>query len=122
MAYTLFGHQARPLVSGWVRLLEQDLAHSPSPHSLWKRPSSFPGQVPVPMMVCGSENDAVVNPAQIQGWQPWLKPGDRLWQCPGGRHFFHAAYPEALAQEVLNFWQVPTVPQDVFCLTSLRDA
>jgi pimeloyl-ACP methyl ester carboxylesterase len=124
MAYTLFGHQARPLVSGWVRLLEQDLAHSPSPHSFWKRHNSFPGQVPVPLMVCGSEDDAVVDPVQIQGWQPWLKPGDRLWQCPGGRHFFHAAHPDVVAQEVLKFWQVPTalLPQDIFCLASLRDA
>jgi pimeloyl-ACP methyl ester carboxylesterase len=75
-------------------------------------------------MVCGSEDDAVVDPVQIQGWQPWLKPGDRLWQCPGGRHFFHAAHPDVVAQEVLKFWQVPTalLPQDIFCLASLRDA
>ena len=76
------------------------------------------------MMVCGSEDDAVISPDQIQGWQPWLKPGDRLWRCPGGRHFFHAAHPEAVAQEVLKFWQVPTalLPQDLVCLASLRDA
>lgn len=124
MAYTLFGHQAQPLVGGWVRLLEQDLAHSPSPHSLWKRQSALPGRVPVPMMVCGSADDVVVAPAQIQGWQPWLKAGDRLWQCPGGRHFFHAVHPQAVAQEVLKFWQVSAAPspQDSVCLASLRDA
>jgi len=104
VAHTLLGHLARPLVSGWVRLLEQDLAHSPSPHSLWRRQSAFPGQVPVPLLVCGRADDPVVDAAQLQGWQPWLKPGDRLWQCPGGRHFFHGTHPQPVAQVVTRFW------------------
>ncbi|HIK45012.1 MAG TPA: alpha/beta fold hydrolase [Leptolyngbyaceae cyanobacterium M65_K2018_010] len=106
MAYSLFGHQARPLVHGWVKLLEADLAHSPSPHSLFKRISLCPGSVPVPLLVCSSLDDTIVAPPQVQGWKPWLKGGDRLWQCPSGRHFFHANQPQRVAKEILNFWQI----------------
>lgn len=105
MAYVLFGHQAQPLVQGWVKLLEQDLALSPSPHSLLKRLSLCPGSVAVPLLVCGSLDDAIVDPIQLQGWKPWLKPGDRLWQCPSGRHFFQATQAQAVAQQILDFWQ-----------------
>ncbi|MGF1568609.1 MAG: alpha/beta fold hydrolase [Nodosilinea sp.] len=112
MAYTLFGHQAKPLTSGWVNLLEKDLAHSLSPHSLLKRVSLCPGSVTVPLLVCGSRDDAIVDPNQLQGWQPWLKPGDRLWQCPSGRHFFHAVHPQPVANQILSFWGA-TEPQSL---------
>ena len=105
MAYSLFGYQAKPLIRSWVKLLETDLNHSPSPHSLLKRCSLFPGGVPVPVLICGGQEDAVVDPAQIQGWCPWLKPEDRIWYCPEGRHFFHAAFPQPVARQILSFWQ-----------------
>jgi len=41
----------------------------------------------VPLMVCGSKDDIIVEP-DAAGWQPHLKEGDRLWECPQGRHFF----------------------------------
>jgi pimeloyl-ACP methyl ester carboxylesterase len=110
MAYSLFGHQAQPLVNGWVRLLEQDLVHSPSPHSLLKRASLCPGSVSMPLLVCGSQDDMIVPPTQMEGWRPWLKPGDRLWQCPTGRHFFHAAHPQLVAGQVLSFWDTADTP------------
>lgn len=103
MVYSLFGHQARPLVPGWVNLLEQDLIQSVSPHSLLKRASLCPGSVAVPLLVCGGQDDAVVTPTQIRGWQPWLKPGDRLALCPG-RHFFHASHPQPVISQILSFW------------------
>lgn len=103
MVYSLFGHQARPLVPGWVNLLEQDLLHSVSPHSLLRRASLCPGSVSVPLLVCGGEDDIVVDPTQIQGWQPWLKAGDRIALCPG-RHFFHADHPQQVASQILSFW------------------
>jgi pimeloyl-ACP methyl ester carboxylesterase len=103
MAHSLFGHQAKPLVKGWIRLLEQDLIHSPSPQSLLKRVSLCPGSVPMPLMVCGSRDDAIVDASQLEGWRPWLKPGDRLWQCAEGRHFFHAVHPQRVANQVLGF-------------------
>lgn len=104
MAYTLFGYQARPLINSWIKLLEEDLAHSPSPHSLLQRVSLFPGGVPVPLLVCGGQDDAIIDSNQIQGWQPWLKPGDRIWHCRDGRHFFHAAFPQQVASQILSFW------------------
>jgi pimeloyl-ACP methyl ester carboxylesterase len=110
MAHRLFGYQAPPLVSGWVKLLEQDLTYSPSPHSLLKRQHLCPGSVPVPLLVCGSLDDPIIPPSQIQGWKPWLKAGDQLWQCPQGRHFFHASHPYLVAQQLLEFWRVIKVP------------
>ncbi|MEO1067649.1 MAG: alpha/beta hydrolase [Cyanobacteria bacterium J06638_6] len=103
MAYSLFGHTSRPLVSGWVNLLEQDLIHTLSPHSLLKRVSLCPGSAGVPLLVCGGEEDAVVDPHQIRGWRPWLKGGDRAILCPG-RHFFHATAPRLVARQILSFW------------------
>jgi pimeloyl-ACP methyl ester carboxylesterase len=107
MAYSLFGYQAKPLIRSWVNLLEVDLTHSPSPHSLLKRVSLFPGGVPVPLMVCGGGEDPIIDPHQIQGWRPWLKPEDRIWTCPEGRHFFHATFPQQVASQVLSFWEAP---------------
>lgn len=103
MVHSLFGHQVCPLVRSWINLLEQDLLHSVSPHSLLKRASLCPGSVAVPLLVCGGENDFVVDPVQIQGWQSWLKPGDRIALYPG-RHFFHAVYPHRVASQILSFW------------------
>jgi pimeloyl-ACP methyl ester carboxylesterase len=114
MAYSLFGHQSRPLVAGWVRLIEQDLLYSISPHSLLKRRSLFPAGVAVPLLVCGGQDDAIVDPVQIRGWQPWLKAGDRTALFPG-RHFFHALEPQSVASQILSFWgtthDIPVIPQ-----------
>jgi pimeloyl-ACP methyl ester carboxylesterase len=110
MAYSLFGYQAKPLIRSWVNLLEMDLAHSPSPHSLLKRVSLFPGGVPVPLMACGGEEDPIIDSHQIQGWRPWLKPEDRIWICPKGRHFFHATFPQQVASKILSFWETPVSP------------
>lgn len=108
IAYALFGYQAPPLIHSWVKLLETDLCHSPSPHSLLKRVSLFPGGASVPLMICGGQNDPIIAPDQIQGWQPWLKPGDHIWHCPEGRHFFHAEFPQLVANQILSFWDMLT--------------
>jgi hypothetical protein len=55
-------------------------------------------------MVCGSQDDVVVDPNLLQGWQPWLKSGDRLWQCPNGRYFFHYFHPQQVSQQIVDFW------------------
>ncbi len=110
MAYSLFGYQAKPLIHGWINLLEADLASSPSPHSLLRRVSLFPGKVPVPLMVCGGQDDAIVDPTQIYGWRPWLKPEDRLWICRHGRYFFHHDFPQQVASQILSFWETTAPP------------
>ena len=108
MVRSLFGNQSRHQVKGLIRILEQDLSYSPSPHSLWQRVNLPPGGVAMPLMVCGSQNDAVVDSQLLREWQQWLKPGDRLWECPDGYHFFHHFYPQVVGEQILNFWRSQT--------------
>ncbi|MGQ4649287.1 alpha/beta fold hydrolase [Lyngbya aestuarii] len=105
MVRSLFGFQEQRLVKNLVGVLERDLRFSPSPHSLYERMSMSPGAVPVPLMVCGSKNDIIVDSNSLQGWQTWLKEGDRLWECPDGHHFFHYFHPKLVKEQILDFWQ-----------------
>ncbi|NER80834.1 MAG: alpha/beta hydrolase, partial [Leptolyngbya sp. SIO1D8] len=110
MVYTLWGAQPIHDLKGWIQQLEQDLVQSLSLHSLMQRFSLFPGDAPVPLLICGGQHDAIVDPPQIQGWQPWLKAGDRLWLCPNGRHFFHDTYPRLVANHISSFWHLTDLP------------
>ena len=105
MVYNLFGYYNECTIKRFMRLLEQDLNCSLSPHSLLQKLSVPSGDVPVPLMVCGSCDDIIVEPNALQGWQPWLKEGDRLWMCPEGRHFFHFFHPQLVGEAILNFWK-----------------
>ncbi|MFQ4145250.1 alpha/beta hydrolase [Chlorogloeopsis sp. ULAP02] len=105
MVYNLFGYQNEQTIQRLERLLEQDLDCSLSPHSLFKRLSVPPSPVAVPLMVCGSRDDIIVEPDALQGWQPFLMEGDRLWECQKGRHFFHFFHPKLVAEQILDFWQ-----------------
>ncbi len=105
LAKKLFGEQDRKTTQNLVRILEKDLDLSLSPHSLLKRQSMIPRGVNVPLMVCGCHDDFIVDPNLIEGWQPFLKPGDRIWECPQGGHFFHYFYPLNVGQQLLEFWQ-----------------
>jgi pimeloyl-ACP methyl ester carboxylesterase len=100
----LFGHQSCPVARDLLQVLEQDLKSSLSPHTLYRRVSFFPGGVSVPLMICSSQNDVVIDPNLLQGWQPWLKEGDRLWQCPDGRYFFHYFHPTQVSEQIVAFW------------------
>ena len=105
MVYNLFGYQDERIVKFLVSVLERDLDCSLSPHSLLQRVSVPAGGVTVPLMVCGSKNDIAVEHNDLQGWQPYLKEGDRLWTCPQGRHFFHFFKPQLVGDVILNFWK-----------------
>ncbi len=102
--FNLFGYQSPPIARELQQLLERDLESSLSPHSLYQRVSFFPGGVTVPLLVCGSNTDMVIDPNLLRGWQPWLKPGDRLWVCPDGRYFFHFFHPQLVSQQITQFW------------------
>lgn len=104
MVHYLFGCQTQFSVRKLVRILKHDLDHSLSPHTLFKRVSVPSGNVDVPLLVCGGEDDIIVDPNQFYGWKHCLKPGDRLWSCPDGSHFFHWLQPEVVGQQLLNFW------------------
>ena len=104
MARELFGPQQRSVAKVLEGMLQQDLNRALSPHSLWKINSIAPGGVNVPLFVAGGSNDTVVPRQAIQGWRRWFNPGDRLWECPQGRHFFHRFFPHLLEHELLRFW------------------
>lgn len=106
MVCNLFGRQSRPMVTKILRILEQDLSSSLSPHTLYQRVSFFPGGVPVPLLVCGGQDDTIINYNLLQGWQPWLKQGDRIWQFPKGRYFFHYFHSQEVTEQITNFWHL----------------
>ncbi|MDB9524994.1 alpha/beta hydrolase [Oscillatoria sp. CS-180] len=120
MVHSLFGHQCEHCLSGLLKLLEEDLVGSLSVHSLVRRFSLFPGSVPIPLMACGGQEDPIVDPLQLQGWQPWLGESDRIWLCPEGRHFFHATHPQSTAAAILNFWNDIDASVDVALTSSER--
>jgi pimeloyl-ACP methyl ester carboxylesterase len=105
MIRMLFGEQSHYTTKALIRVLEKDIATSPSPHSLYQRPTIAPGGVEMPLMVCGSRNDAIVDVSALQRWHPWLKSDDVLWATPKGYHFFHYFYPYLVGDRLLQFWK-----------------
>lgn len=105
MAHTLLGHQSQRTTQALATLLEQDLDTSLSPHSLYKRVSLPPTAVTVPLLVCGSQNDAIVDSQQILAWKSHLKKSDRIWLASQGHHFFHYFYPQEVGRVILQFWK-----------------
>jgi pimeloyl-ACP methyl ester carboxylesterase len=105
MVDTLFGHQDSITNKHLAKALERDLSYSPSPHSLFRRVSEPTGGVSMPLMVCGSKDDFIIDSNALQGWRNWFKEGDRLWECPEGRHFFHYFYPKLVGKEIFDFWK-----------------
>ena len=116
MVYSLFGQQCKHHLDRLIAMLERDLTESLSLHSLVQRFSLFPGSVPAPLLICGGQEDTIVDPIQLQSWQPWMKSDDRLWLCPHGRHFFHATHPESSAEVILKFWREVDAKTSTPCL------
>lgn len=118
MVSHLFGESMRPLARELVCRLQADLDESPSPHSLLWDGEIAAGDCPVPLMVCGSQDDSVISPELLAHWQHWMNPyrGDQIWQCPEGKHFFHYFQAKAVSRAMLRFWQqiapVPLVPTE----------
>lgn len=107
MVDMLFGYSSHSMVKALVKILEQDLDHSLSPHSLVKCMNLAPIQVTVPLLVCGSVDDVVVDAHQLRSWREYLSEEaiSQLWVCPGGRYFFHYFYPQQVGEQILNFWR-----------------
>lgn len=105
MAYNLFGYHNQHSIKKLVSILERDLDCSLSPNSLFQRASVPKGGVSVPLMVCGSFDDIIVKPEDLQGWRSHLKPSDCLWSCLEGSHFFHFFQPTIVGEQMLNFWK-----------------
>ncbi|MEL7035153.1 MAG: alpha/beta hydrolase [Cyanobacteria bacterium J06592_8] len=101
---TLFGYQKPTTRLRLISMLDRDLKESLSVHSLLKRMSLSPIPVSTPLMVCGSEDDVIVDDQELQGWRSLLKTGDRVVQVPQGGHFFHHFYPQLVYDKILDFW------------------
>ncbi|MEM9542972.1 MAG: alpha/beta hydrolase [Cyanobacteria bacterium P01_E01_bin.42] len=105
MTWNIFGHQDSQTTTRLGALLELDLASSPSPHSLYKRVGIPQGGIESPLLICGSTDDTIVDRNALQKWQALMKPSDRLWECDGGRHFFHYFHSALVGRRISNFWQ-----------------
>lgn len=105
MVQMMFGHQSRTNILDLIKLLKQDLITAPTAHSLYRLNRVDASSVSMPMMVCGSENDGIVDPSSLQGWTDYLKEEDILWTTPYGHHFFHYFFPEYTGRKIIKFWQ-----------------
>ena len=105
MVNTLFGKQPYSMHCRLHNILDRDLTQSLSPHCLLQKATVATGGIQKPLLICGAQDDDIVDPVQVQGWQEWLKPEDRLWLCPSGRHFFHYAHPQLVSDRLLSFWR-----------------
>ncbi|MGF1539505.1 MAG: alpha/beta fold hydrolase [Pleurocapsa sp.] len=116
MVQRLFGYQNQYNTKGLIEVLKQDLNTSPSAHSLYQEFTVVPGGVSMPLMICGSENDEIIDRHTLAGWLKYSKPEDVLWKCPQGHHFFHYFFPQNVSQQVIKFWQ--QIPQTTNSNTS----
>jgi pimeloyl-ACP methyl ester carboxylesterase len=105
MVGDMLGLKNQPTPQKFISYFEYDLAFSPSPHSLLKKVDLSDRPVEVPLLICSSKTDFVVSPLAARRWFEFMKQGDRLWECPDGRHFFHHFYPQQVGEEILHFWQ-----------------
>ncbi len=106
LAQSLFGPSVGCSVKTCVHLLGQDLTASPSPHSIFHLAKIDPVEITVPLLVCGGGRDVIMTPPDQEKWKKKLKSSDRLCIVPNGYHFFHAAYPDRIASEILDFLSV----------------
>ncbi len=105
MVQNLFGYQNYSITKELIKILEQDLLTSPSPHSLYQRVSMPLGGVEMPLMVCGSQDDVIVDPNAIEAWKACLKESDRIWFSTQGHHLFHYFNPQPVGRQIVRFWR-----------------
>ena len=105
MVSMMFGHQSRTNVTSLVEILQRDLYTAPTTHSLYQLDQVDSGGVSMPMMICGSENDHIIERPALEKWADYLKDGDVLWTNPLGHHFLHYFFPEQTGKQVIKFWQ-----------------
>ncbi|MEM9216018.1 MAG: alpha/beta hydrolase [Cyanobacteria bacterium P01_F01_bin.150] len=86
-------------------MLEKDLDECLALHSLASRTAIQPDSIKPPLLVCQGKLDVILDPNTQLRWDQYLKDGDRFWQCPEGRHFFHYEYPQMVADEIIAYWE-----------------
>ncbi|MFB6277228.1 MAG: alpha/beta fold hydrolase [Halothece sp.] len=105
MVRALFGQQDPRRTQQLVKCLEGDLHATPSPHSLMQRSHLEAQAVASPLLVCGSNDDVIIDPCALHDWKTYFKPEDEIWECSQGHHFFHYHHPQAVGNAILNFLQ-----------------
>lgn len=105
MVQMMFGCQSPRKTLDLVEILKRDLRTAPTNHSLYRLDRIESGGVLMPMMVCGSNNDGIVDRGALQEWSKYLKADDLLWTSPEGHHFFHYFFPEYTGRKIMKFWQ-----------------
>lgn len=105
MVQMMFGYQSRTNVLELVKILKRDLSTAPTAHSLYRLDRVDSGGVSMPMMVCGSDNDGIVDRPALDRWSDCLKDDDVLWTNPLGHHFFHYFFPQQTGRQIIKFWQ-----------------
>ena len=116
MVQMMFGSQSREHTINLIKILKKDLYTAPTAHSLYKLGRINSSQVSVPMMVCGSENDGIIEYPALQRWSNYLKDGDVLWTSPEGHHFFHYFFPKHTGRQIIKFWQGINQSSDIASL------
>jgi len=105
MAYHLFGYRDPDILERLAVLMSGDLDYSLSPHSLFEQISATVRTCSVPLFICGSEDDFVINKPSMEDWKPLLKVSDRLCVIPHGRHFFHYFHAQEVGYKIIKFWR-----------------
>jgi pimeloyl-ACP methyl ester carboxylesterase len=103
MSRLLFGQQPARFSNALAQLLKQDLDSNLTLHSLAHHTQVAPGGVEVPLLICEGQIDSILQGHETS-WQKWMKPGDRLWSCPEGNHFFHFQHSVAVAKAISDYW------------------
>ena len=101
----MFGYQNRANVKNLVKILKQDLSTAPTSHSLYQLDRIESGGVSMPLMVCGSDNDGIIDRSALRGWKDYLKKDDILWINREGHHFCHYFFPKYTGRKIIKFWQ-----------------
>lgn len=105
MVQMMFGNQDKTNTVNLVEVLKKDLYTAPTAHSLYQTTRIESGGVSMPMMICGSDDDGIVDRSALQGWSDYLKDQDVMWTNPRGHHFFHYFFPEYTGRKIIKFWQ-----------------
>ncbi|NRB09098.1 MAG: alpha/beta hydrolase [Richelia sp.] len=87
----------------------QDLENIPLMHSLFKIEKLPTGGVPMPLLICGGQIDMILPYPELNEWEKWLKPGDIIWQCPQGSHFFHHFHSQIVSEQISRFLEMQPI-------------
>ena len=100
LSRNLFGNQPARFYKALAQLLEKDLDSNLTFHSLAHHTEIPSEGTEVPLLVCNGAQDSIICSQKQTLWRDVMKPGDRLWQCPEGNHFFHFHHAEATASAI----------------------